>query len=199
MRTHAEVLAGLVPAPRGPGGKHAKPSSPPEPDFDYERPLLIDIGRAAVIAEALRECGYPRCTADTVLMELARPQRERSIIGRFAADQLARAGWRPWARQPNRSSYRGYRSQTRCGPVPRFATFRHHRGTHLCRGVCGPRQQEVLALLADGLPDREISRRLFISERTVHHHVSAVLSKIGVPTRVAAAREAARTGIAAPS
>jgi DNA-binding CsgD family transcriptional regulator len=61
------------------------------------------------------------------------------------------------------------------------------------------REQEVLALLSEGLPDREISRRLFISERTVHHHVSAVLSKIGVQSRTAAAREAARMGIAAPS
>lgn len=64
-----------------------------------------------------------------------------------------------------------------------------------------PREQEVLALLADGLPDREISERLFISERTVHHHVSAVLSKIGVSSRTAAAREAARMGhqaLAAP-
>jgi DNA-binding CsgD family transcriptional regulator/tetratricopeptide (TPR) repeat protein len=58
-----------------------------------------------------------------------------------------------------------------------------------------PREQEVLALLADGLPDREISERLFISERTVHHHVSAVLSKMGVSSRTAAAREAARMGI----
>jgi DNA-binding CsgD family transcriptional regulator len=58
-----------------------------------------------------------------------------------------------------------------------------------------PREQEVLALLADGLPDREISERLFISERTVHHHVSAVLNKIGVSSRTAAAREAARMGI----
>jgi DNA-binding NarL/FixJ family response regulator len=58
-----------------------------------------------------------------------------------------------------------------------------------------PREQEVLALLADGLPDREISERPFISERTVHHHVSAVLSKIGVSSRSAAAREAARMGI----
>jgi DNA-binding NarL/FixJ family response regulator len=58
-----------------------------------------------------------------------------------------------------------------------------------------PREQAVLALLADGLPDREISERLFISERTVHHHVSAVLSKIGVSSRTAAAREAARMGI----
>ena len=57
------------------------------------------------------------------------------------------------------------------------------------------REQEVLALLADGLADREISERLVISERTVHHHVSAVLSKIGVSSRTAAAREAARMGI----
>jgi DNA-binding CsgD family transcriptional regulator len=61
------------------------------------------------------------------------------------------------------------------------------------------REQEVLALLAEGLPDREISRRLFISERTVHHHVSAVLGKIGVSSRTAAAREAARLGIGAPA
>ena len=61
------------------------------------------------------------------------------------------------------------------------------------------REQEVLALLAEGLPDREISQRLFISERTVHHHVSAVLSKIGVSSRTAAAREAARMGIGAAS
>jgi DNA-binding CsgD family transcriptional regulator/tetratricopeptide (TPR) repeat protein len=57
------------------------------------------------------------------------------------------------------------------------------------------REREVLALLSEGLPDREISRRLFISERTVHHHVSTVLAKIGVSSRTAAAREAARMGI----
>jgi DNA-binding CsgD family transcriptional regulator/tetratricopeptide (TPR) repeat protein len=58
------------------------------------------------------------------------------------------------------------------------------------------REQEVLALLADGLTDREISQKLFISERTVHHHVSAVLAKTGAASRTAAAREAARLGIA---
>jgi DNA-binding NarL/FixJ family response regulator len=50
-------------------------------------------------------------------------------------------------------------------------------------------------LLSEGLPDRQISARWFISERTVPYHVSPVLSKIGVPTRPAAAREAARMGI----
>jgi DNA-binding CsgD family transcriptional regulator len=62
-----------------------------------------------------------------------------------------------------------------------------------------PREQEVLALMSEGLPNREISKRLFISERTVDHHVSAVLSKIGVSSRTAAAREAARLGIVAAS
>ncbi len=57
------------------------------------------------------------------------------------------------------------------------------------------REQEVLALLAEGLADLEISRRLYISERTVHRHVSAVLSKLGVSSRTAAARQAARLGI----
>jgi DNA-binding NarL/FixJ family response regulator len=61
------------------------------------------------------------------------------------------------------------------------------------------REQEVLALPSDGLPNREISTRLFISERTVHRHVSAVLSKIGVSSRTAAAREAGRMGIAGPA
>ena len=59
------------------------------------------------------------------------------------------------------------------------------------------REREVLALLTEGLPDREISQRLFISERTVHHHVSAILAKIGVSSRTAAAREAVRMGISA--
>ena len=60
------------------------------------------------------------------------------------------------------------------------------------------REQEVLALISAGLANREISQRLFISERTVQHHVTAVLAKIGVPSRTAAAREAARIGIAGP-
>jgi DNA-binding CsgD family transcriptional regulator/tetratricopeptide (TPR) repeat protein len=71
--------------------------------------------------------------------------------------------------------------------------------TRAAPGGLTPREQEVLALLADGLPDREISRRLFISERTVHHHVSSVLSKIGVSSRTAAAREAAQMGTGAPA
>ncbi|MGN6793456.1 MAG: ATP-binding protein, partial [Streptosporangiaceae bacterium] len=71
--------------------------------------------------------------------------------------------------------------------------------TRAAPGGLTAREQEVLALLTQGLRNKEISGRLFISERTVDHHVSAVLAKIGVSSRSAAAREAARIGITTPA
>ncbi len=96
MRAHARASRVTAATPATPAGRHAKASDPPEEEeFDYGQPLEIDIGRAAVIAECLRESGYPRCTADVVAAELARPGHERGIIGRFAAGQLRQAGWLP--------------------------------------------------------------------------------------------------------
>jgi DNA-binding CsgD family transcriptional regulator len=59
------------------------------------------------------------------------------------------------------------------------------------------REIEVLQLLADGLSNAEVAQQLFLSERTVGHHVSAVLRKLGEPSRgraVAAARQAGIVG-----
>jgi DNA-binding NarL/FixJ family response regulator len=57
------------------------------------------------------------------------------------------------------------------------------------------RELEVLALVAEGLRNAEIAQRLVISAKTVDHHVSAILAKLGVHTRREAAKAAARLGI----
>jgi DNA-binding NarL/FixJ family response regulator len=49
------------------------------------------------------------------------------------------------------------------------------------------RQREVLALIAQGLSNAQIAARLHLSAKTVDHHVSAILAKLGVASRTAAA------------
>lgn len=73
---------------------------------------------------------------------------------------------------------RGPRPRTRENPV----------------GLTG-RELEVLPLLADGLRNAEIAERLVLSEKTVDHHVSAILRKLDARTRTQAAAEAARLGL----
>jgi DNA-binding NarL/FixJ family response regulator len=48
------------------------------------------------------------------------------------------------------------------------------------------REAEILALLSEGLRNAAIARRLFVSTKTVDHHVSAILTKLGVPSRAEA-------------
>jgi len=64
---------------------------------------------------------------------------------------------------------RGARSSTRCHPLG------------LTR-----REAEILTLLSDGLRNSMIASRLFVSTKTVDHHVSAILTKLGVQTRAQA-------------
>jgi DNA-binding CsgD family transcriptional regulator len=59
-----------------------------------------------------------------------------------------------------------------------------------------PRELEVLGLVAQGLRNAEVARRLVLSERTVAHHVSSILRKLGVRGRAEATAEAIRRGLA---
>jgi DNA-binding NarL/FixJ family response regulator len=60
------------------------------------------------------------------------------------------------------------------------------------RGLLTPREREVLGLVGEGLANREIARRLGITERTVKHHLTNVFHTLGVTDRVHAALWARR-------
>ncbi|NED59545.1 response regulator transcription factor, partial [Streptomyces sp. SID10244] len=54
---------------------------------------------------------------------------------------------------------------------------------------------EVLVLMSDGLTNAELAQRLFLSEKTVDHHVSAILSRLDVSTRRDAVRRGRALGV----
>jgi DNA-binding CsgD family transcriptional regulator len=117
---------------------------------------------------------------------LARGHAATQAAQRRGLAELQRLGAHPAARRVARAlRARGVRD-VRHGP--RAATRDNPAGLTA-------RELEVLALVAEGLRNAEIAGRLFVSEKTVGHHVSAILRKLGVSTRSQAGAEAARLGI----
>jgi DNA-binding NarL/FixJ family response regulator len=65
-------------------------------------------------------------------------------------------------------------------------------------GELSERELEILRLIAEGHANKEIARRLVISERTARTHVSNILRKLGLSSRTQAALLAVREGLAGP-
>lgn len=73
--------------------------------------------------------------------------------------------------------------------------LRTEREYEATRETLTPREREVLALIAEGLPNKAIALRLGISEHTVKFHVNAILTKFGAQSRTEAVVRATRAGL----
>jgi DNA-binding NarL/FixJ family response regulator len=172
---------------RGGLGAHITPKPPqvsadpaePFPSMPAVRPadpaaltLAGDHAAAAAAWDAL-ECPYEAALAraDTNGEDaLRRAHAELLDLGATAAAAIV-------ARRLRRAGARGL------ARGPKTATAAHPAGLT-------PREADVLALLAEGLRNADIAARLHVSPRTVDHHVSSVLGKLGVRTRGEAAAAA---------
>lgn len=145
------------------------------------KPYALQIaGDWKAAAQAWEEIGCPYERA----MALADSDQEGPL--RAALEAFEKLGAVPMAaivrRKLRASGVRG---------IPRGAQERTRQNP------CGMTNQElkVLALLGEGCRNAEIARRLFLSEKTAGHHVSAVLAKLGVRSRGEAVAAATKLGL----
>jgi DNA-binding CsgD family transcriptional regulator len=151
------------------------------PEGNAPIPYRLSIaGEWAQAAKLWRDIGSPYEAA----LALAAADDETAL--RRAHDELQALGARPaiaivarrLRERGARGVPRGPRRQTRANPA----------------GLTG-RELEVLTLLVEGMRNAEIAKRLVISEKTVDHHVSAVLRKLDARTRGEASAAASNLGL----
>jgi DNA-binding CsgD family transcriptional regulator len=152
--------------------------SPPVVDGPFALELA---GDAMSAAERWTELGGPYEAA----LALAAADDEELLRRSF--DEFQRLGAQPAAAiVARRLRERGARGVPR-GPRP---------ATRENPAQLTTRELDVLALVAEGLRNSDIAERLFVSRKTVDHHVSAILRKLDVRTRGEAGAEAVRLGLA---
>jgi len=78
-----------------------------------------------------------------------------------------------------------------------LAEFQRRQAVQRARQLAqlSPREEEVLRLLATGETNRQIAKRLFVSEETIKSHVAAIFRKLEVSDRTSAAVLAVRAGL----
>jgi DNA-binding CsgD family transcriptional regulator len=152
-------------------------------DRELEAPFQLELGGDCEgAAAAWFEIGCPYESA----LALAGSQDETAL--RRSLGELQRLGARTAALRITRQlRERGVRD-VRQGP---------RRSTRENPAGLTARQLDVLELVAAGLRNSEIAAQLFLSEKTVDHHVSAILQKLDAHTRGEAVSKAVALGITA--
>ena len=143
----------------------------------YRLLLAGDWRAAADVWEALG-CPYQRAQALACADQDDAVRQAVRLLDDLGATQAARRLRGELRRRGVRRIPRGPRPATAANPA----------------GLTG-RQLEVLVLLADGLSNPEIAARLSLSARTVDHHVSALLARLGVGSRRQATVAARQLGV----
>ncbi len=148
------------------------------PDVLVEEPYVLQLtGDSARAAAKWAELGCPYEAA----LAFANSDDEAAL--RRAHEELSSLGGRPAADiVARRLRERGVRGVPR-GPRP---------STRENPAQLTSREVDVLQLVAEGMRNAEIAQRLYLSPRTVDHHVSAILRKLDVGTRGEAVAAAAR-------
>ncbi|HVO46250.1 MAG TPA: AAA family ATPase [Steroidobacteraceae bacterium] len=152
---------------------------------DIAAPYRLELSRDwKAAANAWSELGCPYETARVLADCGEEPQQLEAL------EQLQRLGaWPAIAMLRRRMRQDGIRNVPR---GQRDSTRSHPRG--LTR-----REAQILALMSESLTNGAIAKRLFLSTRTVDRHVSAILAKLGVASRVAAVKLARRQDDASES
>jgi len=146
-------------------------------------PYTLELaGNSLQAAERWRELGCPYEAA----LALADTRDEEAL--RAALVQLQELGAQPAAAIVARRLRALGARDVRTGP---------RRATRENPANLTPREVDVLSLVAQGLHNAEIAERLVLSSRTVDHHVSAILRKLGVADRRQATAEAVAFGLIA--
>jgi DNA-binding CsgD family transcriptional regulator len=151
-----------------------------EPPPGAAEPFALQMaGDWQAAAELWHQIGCPYERALALMDGDEAAQREAlSIFEQLGAAPAAEMVRRQLRRQGIRGIPRGPRPTTKKNPAGLTA-----------------RQMEILTLIAEELQNAEIAHRLFISPKTVDHHISAILTKLDVHSRTEAVAAACQLGI----